>query len=164
MIKLQPHNIDSGAYAGILIKLYLKKMWWAYSIPAILLVLMGVGDVRFLLLALIYVFLVTPMIMAFAVTFYGLIKESRYSILRHILQVDEQGCEFVYVDGDGCEMDRDNVKWLDVKHIYPKQKYLIVALKTGRFKFFAIPYTAFADKDEMLMFIDLAKIHSISCY
>lgn len=164
MVKLRPYNIDSGIYAGILIKLYLKKAWWAYAIPAIALVIAGVGDMRFMLLALIYVFLVIPMIMAFAFTFYGLIKESRYSILRHRMLADEQGMEFFFIDENGCDIEHHKMLWKYVRHIHPQRENMVLTLKTGRFKFIVIPYTAFSGKNDMLEFIGLAKSNAISCY
>ena len=159
----QPHSIDSGTYAGILIRLYLKRMWWAYALPAVCFLLIGARDIRFLLLALIYVFLVTPMVMAFAFTFYGLVKESRYSILRHRIGFDMREIHVIYVDADDCKIGEDKIGWEGVKLIHPTSKHLIVMLSAGQFRFIAIPYTAFTGKDEMLSFINLAKSYNIEC-
>ena len=160
---LSPHSIDSGAYAGILIRLYLKRMWWVYAAPAVLLLLTGAFDIRFLLLAFIYVFLVIPMIMAFAFTFYGLVEESRYSILRHRMDFDERGIQIVYVDDNDCKIGKDNISWERVKQLHPMSKYLVIMLNNGLFRYIAIPYTAFDGKDEMLSFISHAKSCGIRC-
>lgn len=157
MVNIRPFKIDSGAYAGILVKQYLAKMWWIYSLPAVIFIILGVNDIRFLLLALIYVFLVTPMIMAFALTMYGLVHESKYSILRKSVVADADGMEFTFIDNDGNVTEKSRIEWSKIKHIHPTNKYLIFPLKKGRFRFIAIPYTAFEDKFHMTDFLEIAK-------
>lgn len=150
-------SVDSGAYAGVLFRLYLRRMWWIYALPAAALVAAGVADIRFLFLAVIYIFLVIPMVMGFALTAYGLVGESRYSILPKTLDADQAGLHFTFLDEDGAETSRSSVEWSEVSRVSPTRKNLVLCLRRGGFRFIVIPYTAFSGGDGLRLFMELAR-------
>ena len=161
MLKTRIHNIDSGAYAAILVRRYLKRVWWAYALPAAVFIGLGAADVRFIFLAVIYLFLVTPMIMGFALTAYGLVAESRYSILRHTLEAGPSGLTFTFVDDNDNATATETVEWGAIGCAQPTSKHIVMPLRHRRFRFIAIPYTAFDSPALLRQFMELLRASNV---
>lgn len=88
---------------------------------------------------------------------YGLTKESRYSILRSRKIIDERGIEFIFIDDEGNDTSKDLLEWERIKSIMGSQDNLIVILKNSRLRFIAIPYDSFHNKEELTLFIEMAR-------
>ena len=158
-MNLHPCNISSGKYFGLLFQLYIRRMWYLYAFPAIALIIAAIciTDIRFIFLSLIYVFLISPMLFCLSLINYGLTKESRYSILLSRKIIDERGIEFIFIDDEGNDTSKDLLEWERIKSIMGSQDNLIVILKNSRLRFIAIPYDSFHNKEELTLFIEMAR-------
>ena len=134
-------------------------MWYLYAFHAIALIIAAIciTDIRFIFLSLIYVFLISPMLFCLSLINYGLTKESRYSILRSRKIIDERGIEFIFIDDEGNDTSKDLLEWERIKSIIGSQDNLIVILKNSRLRFIAIPYDSFHNKEELTLFIEMAR-------
>lgn len=164
MLSLPVFCISSSEYSHILVSRYLASVWWAYAIPGLALIGLGFADIRFLFLAAIYIFLVIPAFAAFSLITYGLIPESRLSIIPHRLDIDEEGLTFSFPNQENPEsiVQTQRILWSEIARINPTAKRLILCLKNGRLRFIVIPYTAFSSPEQLMQFMDIARHGSVS--
>lgn len=157
MVRTAPFKIDSWTYTSMLVKMYLKGVWYLYALPFVIFVIVGFWDIRFLILAAIYVFLAMPMIMAFAIIFYGLNEESRYSILKHCIVAESNGVNVVHINEDESIGEKEFIPWNRFSAIHPTSEYLILQLNSKKYSFVAVPYSSFDSKDDLIAFMNLSK-------
>lgn len=99
MKKTTPFVTASGDYLSVLMSLWLPRYGWTILIPLIVCATIGVViDERFLLIALMLLFIVVPMLMSFLYTYYMLTPEARRAVLRKEVEIrDGESLRLIYL-------------------------------------------------------------------
>ena len=71
-IELQEFCIPQGTFARILLTRHLRRTWWIYAMPVAACAALAFLDVRFLLVALMVVFIMIPMALLLVYINHGL--------------------------------------------------------------------------------------------
>lgn len=146
----------SGEYLTTLLSLWLPRYWWLPVIPPAFLAGLGAGlhDWRFMLTALMLVFIVIPMGLSFLYTYYLLTPEARHAIIpKKVEIVKGTGLRLIY-EPQPCEHAEENVA--DSVRTLPDETVgtemireakftssaVIYILRTSRLQFIIVPYTA----------------------
>lgn len=97
--KTTPFVTASGDYLSVLMSLWLPRYGWTILIPLIVCAAIGVViDERFLLIALMLLFIVVPMLMSFLYTYYMLTPEARRAVLRKEVEIrDGESLRLIYL-------------------------------------------------------------------
>lgn len=164
----------SGDYFAVLLSEWLPRYGWTLFIP--ILATAGFGclrhDERWLLVALMLVFIVAPMVMSFLYTYYMLAPEARRAVLCKRVEIaagrylklvyeqpdkDESGeCETQTQTHDGNSTQKraeDNdayaplppaeiIEWSDVVRIRRTSRFMVYFLRGERMQFILIPHSA----------------------
>lgn len=90
MTTTQAFSTTSGDYLSVLMHLWLPRYGWTLLLPILLCTAVGfIFDERFLLIALMFVFIVVPMLMSFLYTYYMLTPEARRAVIRKRVEIDD---------------------------------------------------------------------------
>lgn len=172
----EPFSTTSGDYFAILLSEWLPRYGWTLFIP--ILATAGVGcllhDERWLLVALMLVFIVAPMVMSFLYTYYMLTPEARRAVLHKRVEIHPgQHLRLIYLHPDsrhkGGENDAKNgaensaekekgeddeyvyqlppdevIPWTEIIRIRRTSRFTIYFLRGQRMQFLLIPHTAFS--------------------
>lgn len=158
-MQLQPFSITSQRYYHLIVSKYLKRVWWLYALPGVaaLAACVCLADIRFLFLLLIYIFLILPMLFTFALLSYGLHPVSRYSILMKQAEANDDGLCLSFVNDDGTVYSTAQIKWTEIEKIDITSNELLLVINPRKYRFVAIPYTAFSSPDELRVFMTIAE-------
>lgn len=105
MQKTSTFSTSSGDYLSVLLMLWLPRYGWTVILPVIAFAIIGVFfDERFLLVALMLVFIVIPMLMSFLYTYYMLTPEARRTVLRKEVIIDEgKSLKLLYLSSENLQ-------------------------------------------------------------
>lgn len=84
-----PFLTTSGDYFSVLLSAWLPRYGWTLAIPILAFAILGyvLHDERWMLVALMLLFIVMPMAMSFLYTYYMLAPEARRSVLRKRVEI-----------------------------------------------------------------------------
>lgn len=168
-IHIEENNITIGRYVRYAMSAYLKKWWLAYAAPLAVCLCLSVENVNFLFVAIVLLFLVFTMIFFMVVVYYGLVPESRYSILPKEITLCDEGIGLKMrkkTVNDTAEAESEAEKfiieettllWSMIKCVTAKDECLLLMFKSPKFSFLAIPYTAFKDETQLREAITLIR-------
>ncbi len=157
MIKLKEFGISSGKWCYLLMREYFIVNWWLYCIPLVACVVAGFFDFRFILVALMILFLLIPMALYFVYVSYGLLPENRYSIIKKHAIIDEKGFELHVREEYAKNNSRDiAIAWESIDKIKISGDFVLIFYKSGKFRFLVIPNDSFYKLDDFKEFVDLA--------
>lgn len=173
MKKTHPFVTASGDYLSVLMSLWLPRYGWIILIPLVACAAVGiVYDERFLLIALMLLFIVVPMLMSFLYTYYMLTPEARRAVLRKEVEIrDGESLRLVYLpkekpdDGKKDESrrmllpiareeernpepvkeiipDPELIAWSDVIRVRFTSRFRVYVLRGPRLSFLLIPHSA----------------------
>lgn len=163
-IHIGENNITIGRYVRYAMSAYMLKWWWAYAVPLLMCIGLSVININFLFVAIVLLFLVFTMILFIVVIYYGLVAESRYSILSKEIDFCNEGIflrlkkpimnareddEKECCQEAGNEIAEEKIPWDKIEVMKAKDECLLLMFKSPKFSFLAIPYTAF-DNEELL--------------
>ena len=86
-------------------------------------------DVRFVIVAMMVMFIILPMVLALLYFYYGLSPEARWSIMDKIVTLDDRGITLDFTDG---RMKKHVIRWDDVHSIIEKDDAVMLMLTGGR--------------------------------
>lgn len=145
--------------------IWIPRYGWTVALPLIACAAIGVFiDTRFLLVALMLLFIVVPMVMSFLYTYYMLTPEARRAITRKEIVIDEDNeMKLIYLppeqptlkepklgeeyNADNIEVksfvpDPETIKWKNIKSVKYTTRFVVYILDTPRLQFILIPYAA----------------------
>lgn len=145
-------RMGGGAFATALVRNFGRRWIIAFAVIVIASVLPGIFiDVRFLIIALMVVLIVSPMMLVFLYYSYGLRKECFVNIIPHTVSVEEDSVKVkIYTDRDS----EDENEWKYREIFFPKGdfgKYRVdgdaVEFELGKPKrgFLWLPLSAYED-------------------
>lgn len=130
-------SVSSGTYMRHLCAIFLADNWlWMVAPLALCAVLALWIDVRFIIVAMMVLFIVMPMILALLYFYYGFSPEARWSIMEKSAIVDKDGITLVFTDE---RMKKHAIRWDDVRHIIEKDNVVLLMLKGKRYTCLMFP-------------------------
>lgn len=117
--------------------MFLADNWSWLVLPVALCGVLAVWiDVRFVIVALMVLFIVLPMILALLFFYYGLSPEARWSIMEKTLTLRDDGLIMDFTDD---RMKKHVIQWGDVQHIIEKDDVVALMLKGKRYALLLLP-------------------------
>jgi hypothetical protein len=117
--------------------LFLADNWlWMVAPVAVCAVLAVWIDVRFVIVALMVLFVVLPMILSLLYFYYGFSPEARWSIMEKTADVSPQGLTLNFADE---RMKKHAIRWDDVRYIVEKDDVVMLMLKGKRYTCLMFP-------------------------
>lgn len=134
---LEGCSISSNTYMRHLCTMFLADNWlWMVAPVAVCGMLAVWIDVRFVIVALMVLFIVLPMILSLLYFYYGFSPEARWSIMEKSATIDEEGITLSFTDE---RMKKHVIGWDDVRHIIEKDDALLLMLKGKRYTCLMLP-------------------------
>lgn len=144
-----PHKVHPQTLVRILMSMWIKRNWWWIATPAViaLIVAAALHDLRFVLVALIWVFLVAPPIMIMVYFYHALSPEARYSIRWHTITITREGIVINYPEeareeeGDATYpvLPDDIISWEQITSSENLPQYTVITLHDNPYKVIIIP-------------------------
>ena len=130
-------SITAGCYMRKLCTLFLADNWlWMVAPVAVCAVLAVWIDVRFVIVALMVLFVVLPMILSLLYLYYGFSPEARWSIMEKTADVSPQDITLNFADE---RMKKHAIRWDDVRYIIEKDDVVMLMLKGKRYTCLMFP-------------------------
>ena len=130
-------SVTAGTYMRHLCMMFLADNWlWMVAPVAVCAVLAVWIDVRFVIVALMVLFVVMPMLLALLYFYYGFSPEARWSIMEKSATVDGQSITLHFTDE---RMKTRVIQWGDVRTIIEKDDALLLMLKGKRYTCLMLP-------------------------
>ena len=130
-------SVTAGCYMRKLCALFLADNWlWMVAPVAVCAVLAVWIDVRFVIVALMVLFVVLPMILSLLYFYYGFSPEARWSIMEKTADVSPQDITLNFADE---RMKKHAIRWDDVRYIIEKDDVVMLMLKGKRYTCLMFP-------------------------
>lgn len=148
-IDSRPFCYPPGRYMRRVATMWLLRWWWALALPLAALVLMGLWDSRFFIVASMCLFLVYPGVMASVYINNAFRPWARIAVLSKTVSVSGRGVDIVFQPmGEGAAADRPvSVPFTDIAAVEDTGGSYVVYLRNGRYDFLEIPVDAFDAAD-----------------
>ena len=130
-------RVTAGEYMRNLGALFLADNWLWMAMPlAVCGVLAYWLDVRFIIVALMVLFVVLPMILALLYFYYGFSPEAQWSIMEKTATLDDEGMTLTFTDE---RMKKHVIGWDDVRYIIDQRDVVMLMLKGQRYRCLMLP-------------------------
>ena len=123
-------RISSGQYMRHLFAMFLADYWLWMAMPLAVCAILAIWiDVRFIIVAMMVLFIIMPMLLALLYFYYGFSPEARWSIMEKTVTLDENGITLDFTDE---RMKKHAIHWDDVHYIIEKDDAVMLMLNGGR--------------------------------
>lgn len=123
-------SVPSGLYMRRLCLLFIADYWLWLVLPVALCAILALWvDVRFVIVAMMVLFIILPMVLALLYFYYGLSPKARWSIMDKIVTLDDRGITLDFTDE---RMKKHVIRWDDVHGIIEKDDAVMLMLTGGR--------------------------------
>ena len=130
-------SVSSGTYMRHLCAMFLADNWLWMLAPVAICALLAVWiDIRFVIVAMMVLFIILPMVLALLFFYYGLSPEARWSIMEKTMTIDSTGMTLSFLDE---RMKTHVISWDDVRDIIEKKDVLLLMLKGRRYTCLMLP-------------------------
>ena len=150
---IQQHNarftienckVTSGDYVKRLFSAYMSRHWWWFVLPVLILLGLSIVNIKFIIVALMVLFIIIPMALSLIYFNYALTDEARLSITEKELKVTDEGISIKSLN------DSEQEYFLYWKEFYGYEigGWGIALQHKGWYRFLMIPATAFNDEKQ----------------
>ena len=123
-------SVSSGQYIRHLFAMFLVDYWLWMAMPLAVCAILAIWiDVRFIIVAMMVLFIIMPMLLALLYFYYGFSPEARWSIMEKTVTLDENGITLDFTDE---RMKKHAIHWDDVHYIIEKDDAVMLMLSGGR--------------------------------
>ena len=123
-------RVSSGQYMRHLFTMFLADYWLWMAMPLAVCAILAIWiDVRFIIVAMMVLFIIMPMVLALLYFYYGFSPEARWSIMEKTVTLDENGITLDFTDE---RMKKHAIRWDDVHCIIEKDDAVMLMLRGGR--------------------------------
>lgn len=130
-------SIPAGRYMRHLFSMFLTDNWLWMILPVAICAILAIWlDVRFIIVALMVLFIAMPMILSLLYFYYGFSPEARWSIMEKTIAIEREGATLTFTDE---RMKQHAIRWDDVREIIIKDDALLLMLKGKRYTCLMIP-------------------------
>lgn len=147
-------NVTTARYVRLIAGQLGRRWAWVAAVPLLTAVALSFSDVRFVIVALLILFVIVPLALMFIYIFFGLTPEARFSILRKRINVNSSRmtAEFESLGDDYPTPPTVKLDISRVTNVAFRKDCYVVTIDHRRFRPILIPYSAFADRDEIAEF------------
>ncbi len=142
-----PFKTSSAAYTATALKQVALKWWWIIALPVLAFCILAMLlDLKWLFVALIFLFLITPFFVAHAYFSRLLTREARLAVLTkemHIIPGDK--ITVTYVNEEGEPVSSETIPWEQVCGVAPRSDGWIIELKASPIVGIIIPRSAITE-------------------
>jgi hypothetical protein len=139
-MKIEKCTVTPGTYMRHLSLMFLADNWLWLCLPVAVCAVLAVWiDVRFVIVALMVLFVALPMVLALLYFYYGFSPEARWSIMEKDADVDERGITLTFTDE---RMKTHVIAVDDVRDIIEKDVVWMLMLKGNRYRCLMLPASA----------------------
>lgn len=132
--------VNAGTYMRHLSLMFLADNWLWMCLPVAVCAVLAVWlDVRFIIVALMALFVALPMVLALLYFYYGFSPEARWSIMEKNADVDDGGITLTFTDE---RMKTHVIPVDDVRNIIEKEDVWMLMLKGNRYRCLMLPTSA----------------------
>ena len=133
-------SVSSNGYMRRLCYMFLADNWMWLILPVAVCGILAIFiDVRFVIVAMMVLFIVLPMILALLYFYYGLSPEARWSIMEKTAVINDEGITLNFVDE---RMKTHVIRWNDVRSIIEEEDVLLLMLRGKRYTCLMLPSSA----------------------
>ncbi len=133
-------SVTSSGYMRRLCYMFLADSWLWLILPVAVCGILAIFiDVRFVIVAMMVLFIVLPMILALLYFYYGLSPEARWSIMEKTAVINDEGITLNFVDE---RMRTHVIRWNDVRSIIEEEDVLLLMLRGKRYTCLMLPSSA----------------------
>lgn len=130
-------SIPAGRYMRHLFSMFLTDNWLWMILPVAICAILAIWlDVRFIIVALMVLFIAMPMILSLLYFYYGFSPEARWSIMEKTIAIERESATLTFTDE---RMKQHAIRWDDVREIIIKDDALLLMLKGKRYTCLMIP-------------------------
>ena len=110
--------------------MFLADYWLWMAMPLAVCAILAIWmDVRFIIVAMMVLFIIMPMVLALLYFYYGFSPEARWSIMEKTVTLDKSGITLDFTDE---RMKKHAIRWDDVHSIIEKDDAVMLMLNGGR--------------------------------
>ncbi len=136
-ITTEPCRVDAGTYMRHLCAMFVADKWLWMVAPVAVCGMLAIGlDVRFIIVALMVLFVVLPMILSLLYFYYGFSPEARWSIMEKTVTIGQQGITLDFTD---TRMKKHVIPWDNVLHIIEKDDAWLLMLAGRQYTCLMLP-------------------------
>ena len=129
--------VTSATYMRHLCSLFLADNWLWMVLPVAVCAMLALWvDVRFVIVAMMVLFIVLPMVLALLYFYYGLSQEARWSIMDKAVTIDDNAITLSFTDE---RMKTHVIPWDNVRHIIEKDDVVMLMLDGKRYTCLMLP-------------------------
>ncbi len=130
-------HVTSGSYMRELCLMFLADNWLWLVLPVAVCAVLAIWvDVRFVIVAMMVLFIVLPMVLALLYFYYGLSQEARWSIMDKSMTIGDEGITLNFTDE---RMKTHVIPWDNVRHIIEKDDVVMLMLGGKRYTCLMLP-------------------------
>ena len=132
--------VSPASYMRHLSLMFLADNWLWMCLPVAVCAVLAVWiDVRFVIVALMTLFVALPMVLALLYFYYGFSPLARWSIMEKKAAIDDQGITLTFTDE---RMKTHVINRDDVRHIIEKEDVWMLMIKGNRYNCLMLPTSA----------------------
>ena len=133
MIRTSEFTIAPSATAAQLAQQWLWKRWFLFVVPVVVLLVMGLWDLRWLIVAMMVIFILWPLALFFVWCTTALAPDAVSASRPHSVIFGERGMTIEYAPEEGFRpIAPEFIAWKDVREIEQGGKYLSIITVSGR--------------------------------
>ena len=130
-------HVTAGSYMRELCLMFLADNWLWLVLPVAVCAVLAIWvDVRFVIVAMMVLFIVLPMVLALLYFYYGLSQEARWSIMDKAVTIDDNAITLSFTDE---RMKTHVIPRDNVRHIIEKDDVVMLMLDGKRYTCLMLP-------------------------
>jgi hypothetical protein len=136
-MRVEDCKVSSGTYMRHLCALFMADNWLWLVLPVAVCAVLAIWvDVRFVIVAMMVLFIVLPMVLALLYFYYGLSPEARWSIMDKAVTFGDNGLTLEFTDE---RMKTHVIPRDNVRHIIEKDDVWLLMLDGRRYTCLMLP-------------------------
>lgn len=144
-----PFRTTSSDYLKCLAALWLPRNIWWMALPLAGFITAGIAlsDVRFMIIALVILFIIAPMVMSFLYIYYMLTPEARRTVLTKTVEIDPGKRLTLTYQPESDDDERplpepEVIEWSEIKSTVRAGRFLMYILNGPGLRFLLVPCSA----------------------
>lgn len=135
-LRVEHSRVSTGRYARHVLSRIVGHYWMWLALPLVVCILLGVLRWEWLVVALMYVFIIIPMLMPLAYYWCMLTPETRWSLLPKTVEISDDGISLTF--DDGAYPGQKHIGWNEVSACTQQGTVLIFTLTVRKFQYLMV--------------------------
>lgn len=138
-VEIGIYKLSSSVYVRLLFERFISARWYVLAAVVLPFVALSFVDLRFLYVALMALFIVMPMILAFVYFYYAFSEECVFSIRRGTTSFGDKGIEREFFNDDDEPVGQQQYDWAAFSGGEFCEQGLVLFLKGKKLPFVLVP-------------------------